>query len=40
MKFVLLRQTLSLNDGRNRKLKGQCTDVKSGCFTSVGPTVQ
>ena len=35
MKFVLLQQTLSLND--RSKLKGQYTDVKNGCVTSVGP---
>ena len=35
MKSVLLRWTPSLND--RSKLKGECTDVKSGCGKSVGP---
>ena len=34
MKSVLLRRTPSLNDFI--KLKGECTDFKSGCSTSVG----
>ena len=29
--------TVPLND--RSKLKGQCTDVKSGCGTSVGPSL-
>ena len=37
MKSVLLRWTPSLND--RSKLKGECTDVKSGCITSVGPSL-
>ena len=37
MKSVLLRWTPSLND--RSKLKGQNTDVKSGCVTSVGPSL-
>ena len=37
IKSVLLRQTSSLNN--HSKLKGQCTDVKSGCVTSVGPSL-
>ena len=36
MKSVLLRRRSSLNN-RN-KLKGQYTDVKSGCGPSVGPS--
>ena len=35
MKFVNLLWTPSLND--RSKLKGQCTDVKSGCGSSIGP---
>ena len=34
---VLLRWAPSLND--RSKLKGQCTDVKSGCGPSVGPSL-
>ena len=34
---VLLRWAPSLND--RSKLKGQCTDVKSGCVTSVRPSL-
>ena len=34
MNSVLLRRTLSLN-----KLKGQYSDSKSGCETSVGPSL-
>ena len=34
---VLLRLAPSLND--RGKLKGQCTDVKSGCGPSVGPSL-
>ena len=37
MKSVLLRWTPSLND--RSKLKGECTDVKSGCVTSEGPSL-
>ena len=37
MKSVLLRWTPSLNDCS--KLKGECTDVQSGCGTSVGPSL-
>ena len=37
MKSILLRWAPSLND--RSKLKGQCTDVKSGCGTSVGPSL-
>ena len=37
MKSILLRWAPSLND--RSKLKGQCTDVKSGCVTSVGPSL-
>ena len=37
MKSVLLLWTPSLND--HSKLKGQCTDVESGCNTSVGPNL-
>ena len=37
MKSVLLRWTPSLNNCS--KLKGECIDVKSGCSTSVGPTL-
>ena len=33
MKSVLLRRMPSLND--QSKLKGECTDVKSGCGTTV-----
>ena len=35
MNSVLLLWTPSLND--RSKSKGECTDVKSGCGTSVGP---
>ena len=35
---VLLLWTSSLND-HTSKLKGQCTDVKSGCGPSVGPSL-
>ena len=38
MKYVLLRWAPPLND--RSKLKGQCTDVKSGCVTSVGPSLK
>ena len=31
------RWTVPLNN--RSKLKGQCTDVKSGCGTSVGPSL-
>ena len=37
MKSVLLRWVPSLND--RGKLKGQYTDVKTGCVTSVGPSL-
>ena len=37
MQSVLLRWAPSLNNCS--KLKGQCTDVKSGCGTSVGPSL-
>ena len=37
MQSVLLRWTPSLN--HRSKLKGECTDVKSGCGTSVGPSL-
>ena len=37
MKSVLLRWTLSCNN--RSKLKGECTDVKSGRRTSVGPSL-
>ena len=37
MKSVLLRWAPSLNE-RN-KLKGQCADLKSGCVTSLGPSL-
>ena len=37
MPSVLLRWVPSLND--RSKLKGQYTDVKSGCVTSVGPSL-
>ena len=37
MQSVLLLLTPSLNDCS--KLKGQCTDVKSGCSTSVRPSL-
>ena len=37
MKSVLLRWAPSLN--HRSKLKGQYTDVKSGCVTSVGPSL-
>ena len=37
MIFVLLRWAPSLND--RSKLKGKCTDVKSGCGPSVGPSL-
>ena len=36
VKYVLLRRTSSLNNCS--KLKGECTDVESGCCTSEGPT--
>ena len=37
MKYVLRRWAPSLND--RSILTGQCTDVKSGCSTSVGPSL-
>ena len=37
MKSVLLLLTPSLK--YRSKLKGQCTDVVSGCVTSVGPSL-
>ena len=37
MKSVLLRWAPSLNV--RSKLQGQCTDVKSRCVTSVGPSL-
>ena len=35
--IVLLPRAPSLNDCS--KLKGQCTDIKSVCITSVGPSL-
>ena len=37
MQSVLFRWMPSLN--HRSKLKGECTDVKSGCGTSVGPSL-
>ena len=37
MKSVLLRWEPSLND--RSKLMGECTDLKGGCVTLVGPSL-